>query len=72
MTVFLNYKERHRIESEINNYRKTYQKKEDTREYDLNDPRQFQKSLAARTGDNDPRLGISSAQKYKIERTHGC
>lgn len=59
--------ERHRVESEINEYRRKYQKKEDTREFDLNDPRRMQNAQAARIGDNDPRLGISSAQKFEGE-----
>lgn len=56
-------KERRRIENEIIEYHNKYQRKEDTREFDLNDPKQILKSLPARIGNNDPRLGISSAQK---------
>lgn len=55
--------ERRRIQSEINDYRKYFQKKEDAREFDLNDPKYIRKAIAPRIGDDDPRLGISSAQK---------
>lgn len=58
-----NLQERARVESEINEYRRKYQKKEDSREFDLNDPNRMQNAVAARAGDDDPRLGISSAQK---------
>lgn len=42
-----------------------YQKPEDRREFDLNDPQRFKKLLPARLHDEDPRLGPSSAQKYE-------
>lgn len=63
MTAYNFTKERMRVQNEINEYRRNFQKKEDTREFDLNDPRIMQNSVAARLGDNDIRLGISSAQK---------
>ena len=40
-----------------------YQKKEDTRDFDLNDPKFISKTVPCRINDNDTRLGISSAQK---------
>lgn len=55
--------DRRRIAKEINDYRTFYQKSEDTREFDLNDPKYISNTLPARVGDNDSRLGISSAQK---------
>lgn len=58
-------RERRRIETEINEYRQKFQQRKDTREFDLNDPKGLQKSVAARMGDHDQRLSISSAQKYK-------
>lgn len=59
--------ERLRVQSEVNEYRRQYQKKEDTREFDLNDPHRLQTSHAARIGDDDPRLSISSAQRFEGE-----
>lgn len=56
--------ERKKLEQEINNFRLNYQRKEDRREFDLNDPNYIKKSLPARLRDDDPRCGISSAQKY--------
>lgn len=55
--------DRRRIAKEINDYRTFNQKSEDTREFDLNDPKYISNCLPARVGDNDSRLGISSAQK---------
>lgn len=56
--------ERYRVESEINDYRRQHQKRQDTREFDLNDPQRLLHGRAARDGDNDPRLGVSSAQLF--------
>lgn len=56
--------DRRRIAKEINDYRTFHQKSEDTREFDLNDPKYISHCLPARVGDNDSRLGISCAQKY--------
>lgn len=61
--VFDCKQERLKLEQEINNFRRTYQKKEDRREFDLNDPDQIKKQLPARLHDDDPRCGPSSAQK---------
>ncbi|XP_037030864.1 RIB43A-like with coiled-coils protein 2 [Bradysia coprophila] len=57
-------KERHRIQSEINNYRITHQRKDLAREFDLNDPKYIQKSAPARISDNDERLSVSGAQLF--------
>ena len=43
-------------------FRCQYQRKEDRREFDLNDPEFHKKSQPARRSDFDERLGISSAQ----------
>ncbi|XP_022921008.1 RIB43A-like with coiled-coils protein 1 [Onthophagus taurus] len=59
--------ERRRIQQEINEFRKNYQKPEDRREFDLNDPNYFKKLIPARLRDDDPRCGISSAQKFEGE-----
>ncbi|KAG5889195.1 hypothetical protein JTB14_000620 [Gonioctena quinquepunctata] len=59
--------ERIRLQQEINNYRKNYQRPEDRREFDLNDPNLIKKSLPCRIRDDDPRLGPSSAQKFEGE-----
>ncbi|CAH1174094.1 unnamed protein product [Phaedon cochleariae] len=59
--------ERWRVQQEINNFRKNYQKPEDRREFDLNDPELIKKQLPSRIRDDDPRLGISSAQKFEGE-----
>ncbi|XP_057663166.1 RIB43A-like with coiled-coils protein 2 [Diorhabda carinulata] len=59
--------ERAKIQQEINNFRKNYQKPEDRREFDLNDPEFKKKQLPCRTHDDDPRLGISAAQKFEGE-----
>lgn len=58
--------ERKKLEQEINNFRQNYQRPEDRREFDLNDPNYVKKSLPARLKDDDPRCGISSAQKYPL------
>lgn len=48
---------------ELDDYRKIYQRPEDRRDFDLNDPDHLKKSLPARVDDDDPRIGLSSAQK---------
>lgn len=53
--------ERRKRMNDLNEYRRNFQKREDTREFDLNGPNT---SLPARIGDNDPRLTISSAQIF--------
>ncbi|XQJ25303.1 flagellar protofilament ribbon protein-like protein [Leishmania guyanensis] len=54
-------------EKELQDYRQTFQKKEMGREWDLNDPETRRKELPARVGDNDPRNGPSSMQKFEGE-----
>ncbi|KAK7194586.1 flagellar protofilament ribbon protein-like protein [Novymonas esmeraldas] len=54
-------------EKELQDYRQTFQKKELGREWDLNDPAARRKELPARVGDNDPRNGPSSLQKFDGE-----
>lgn len=58
--------EKHRIFNEINDFRAKFQRPEDRREYDLYDPHGKRKDLPARLSDTDPRLTVSSAQKYDL------
>ncbi|XP_068623183.1 RIB43A-like with coiled-coils protein 2 [Battus philenor] len=58
--------ERRRIGLEINEYRQRYQRPEDRREYDLNDPDVLKKQLPPRATDDTP-VGMSSAQKFEGE-----
>lgn len=51
----------------VNDYRNTFQKREHGREWDLNDPERFRKEVPARVGDDDPRCGVSSLQKFEGE-----
>lgn len=55
--------ERRKLEQEVNEFRKNYQKREDRREFDLNDPNVIKRSLPIRLYDDDPRLGPSAVQK---------
>ncbi|XP_063703141.1 RIB43A-like with coiled-coils protein 2 [Culicoides brevitarsis] len=59
--------EKQRIQNELNEYRAKFQRPEDRREWDLYDPRGKKKDLPARLNDTDPRLTISSAQKFEGE-----
>lgn len=59
--------ERRKIHKGINEFRMHYQRPEDRREFDLNDPQFLKKQLPARFRDDDPRCGISSAQKFEGE-----
>lgn len=54
--------ERRRINMEIDSFRQKYQRPEDRREFDLNDPEVLKKQLPPRASDGDP-VGMSSAQK---------
>ncbi|KEG10317.1 flagellar protofilament ribbon protein [Trypanosoma grayi] len=54
-------------EKELQDYRDTFQKKEMRREWDLNDPNWKSRDLPIRVGDDDPRTGISSLQKFEGE-----
>lgn len=55
------------LHDQINEFRRTYQRKQDRREFDLNDPDALKKSLPCRLGDDDPRISISSVQKFEGE-----
>lgn len=55
-------KQKKQIAADINTYRKLYQGVGCSRERDLNDPEMIKKERPVRIADNDPRLGISSAQ----------
>ncbi|XP_017775784.1 PREDICTED: RIB43A-like with coiled-coils protein 2 [Nicrophorus vespilloides] len=58
--------ERKKLAQEINTFRLNFQKLQDRREYDLNDPNTY-KAIPARLYDDDPRCGVSSAQKFEGE-----
>jgi hypothetical protein len=60
-------KARRRQLEEIDDYRKAHQQAHQRRDYDLYDPLNLKKSLPARIGDNDPRTGASSLQKFEGE-----
>ncbi|XP_065361192.1 RIB43A-like with coiled-coils protein 2 [Calliphora vicina] len=55
------------VESDINFYRCRFQRKEQRREFDLNDPDSIKKSQPVRLADDDFSLGISSAQIFNGE-----
>uniref|UniRef100_A0A1B0GDC5 RIB43A-like with coiled-coils protein 2 n=1 Tax=Glossina morsitans morsitans TaxID=37546 RepID=A0A1B0GDC5_GLOMM len=57
-------KRKHIMESDLNYYRCRYQRKEQRREFDLNDPNWNKKSQPIRIADDDINLGISSAQIF--------
>ena len=58
--------------AEVEAYRQTYQRKDMTRDWDLNDPRRVIDSLPARVNDNDPRCGPSSGQLFAGEDLAGA
>lgn len=53
--------------TEVEAYRHTYQRKDMSREWDLNDPRRVVNALPARCNDKDPRCGPSSGQMFAGE-----
>jgi hypothetical protein len=53
-------------------YRLTFQKKESRREWDLNDPKRVASDVPIRLGDDDPRLGPASIQKFQGEDLELC
>lgn len=55
--------EKQEILKKVQDFRQKYQRFEDRREYDLNDPLYKKKALPVRISDDDPRCSISSAQK---------
>ncbi|KAL4706747.1 hypothetical protein ACJJTC_014502 [Scirpophaga incertulas] len=58
--------ERRRINIAIDSFRQNYQRPEDRREFDLNDPEVLKKQLPPRAADGEP-VGLSSAQKFEGE-----
>ncbi|XP_045453377.1 RIB43A-like with coiled-coils protein 2 [Melitaea cinxia] len=58
--------ERRRIDVEIDEFRQKYQRKEDSREFDLNNPDALKMQLPPRASDGEP-VGLSSAQKFEGE-----
>ena len=54
-------------EKDIVEYRQRYQKPQVRREWELNDPKALKKDFPARQGDDDPRCGPSSLQKFAGE-----
>ncbi|XP_014474974.1 PREDICTED: RIB43A-like with coiled-coils protein 2 isoform X2 [Dinoponera quadriceps] len=59
--------ERRQIHKEIESFRREHQRAEDRRDYDLYDPEALRKSLPLRVDDDDPNLGLASAQKFEGE-----
>ncbi|XP_025159066.1 RIB43A-like with coiled-coils protein 2 isoform X1 [Harpegnathos saltator] len=59
--------ERRRIREGIESFRREHQRAEDRRDYDLYDPEALKKSLPPRADDDDPSLGLASAQKFEGE-----
>lgn len=51
------------MEKEVNDFRRTFQKLEQRREFDLYDPDALKKDLPARLKDDDPRLGLAACQR---------
>ncbi|CAF1098143.1 unnamed protein product [Adineta ricciae] len=52
---------------DLNDYRRMYQRPEDAREWDLNDPNRWKYLTPTRVKDDDARLGLSSAQIFTGE-----
>lgn len=52
------------MENDLNYYRCTYQRMEQRREFDLNDPNIIKNAQPIRSADNDMNLGVSSAQIF--------
>lgn len=49
---------------DLNDFRRRFQRREDTREWDLNDPWGKWKTPPARISDTDPRLSVSGGQRF--------
>lgn len=60
-------KEKRIVDSDLNFYRCRYQRKDQRREFDLNDPNFLKKGTPARVADVDILLGVSSAQIFNGE-----
>jgi hypothetical protein len=58
---------RKQMAKETDQFRLNEQKREYTREFDLNDPDSLKKDLPARVDDDDPRLSVSGLQKFHGE-----
>jgi hypothetical protein len=58
---------RRQQKKEINQFRELYQKPHQRRDFDLYDPDALQKDLPARISDLDPRIGVSSVQRFEGE-----
>ncbi|XP_039626117.1 RIB43A-like with coiled-coils protein 2 isoform X1 [Polypterus senegalus] len=56
-------KDMYNLNKAINDFRSQFQKMEDRREFDLNDPQELKKDIPARIADDDPRLCVSGVQK---------
>ncbi|XP_059615811.1 RIB43A-like with coiled-coils protein 2 [Phlebotomus argentipes] len=59
------------ISESLNDYRRRFQRREDTREWDLNDPWAKRKAPPARISDSDPRLSVSGGQRFLGEDLTG-
>ncbi|CAI6375431.1 unnamed protein product [Macrosiphum euphorbiae] len=62
-----NKKKQKEIDLEILEYRKKYQAPETRREFDIYDPLQCRKGQPNRIGDDDPRITLSSVQRFEGE-----
>eukprot|EP00697_Spironema_sp_BW2_P002357 gnl/Spiro4/13153_TR6972_c0_g1_i1.p1 gnl/Spiro4/13153_TR6972_c0_g1~~gnl/Spiro4/13153_TR6972_c0_g1_i1.p1 ORF type:complete len:413 (+),score=146.15 gnl/Spiro4/13153_TR6972_c0_g1_i1:86-1240(+) len=60
-------RERRDVAVDVDRFRATSQQFHARREFDLNDPQHLRKDLPARIGDDDPRCGVSSMQKFEGE-----
>ncbi|ALC44478.1 CG7264 [Drosophila busckii] len=63
-------KEKRIMDSDLNFYRCRYQRLDQRREFDLNDPNYLKKAKPARIADDDIALGVSSAQIFHGEDLH--
>jgi hypothetical protein len=54
-------------ERDTQSFRESFQKKQMSREWDLNDPARLKQGLPARVNDTDPRTGPSGLQKFEGE-----
>lgn len=51
------------MDQAIDDFRRNYQRREESREFDIWDPDQLKKEYPGRLKDDDPRLGLASCQK---------
>ncbi|XP_012275995.1 RIB43A-like with coiled-coils protein 2 [Orussus abietinus] len=59
--------ERRKIQKEINTFRQVYQRPENRRDFDLYDPNNLKKSVPASSNNQNPHLGLASAQRFMGE-----